>query len=577
MDNTVTKSESDRSEAQLLKHRRLEPAETVLSELTAGPMFQEGLRHLRNLDAVEKSRPLPEDLGAAVELRKGDGAVLTLRDGLVCGIKNGSNCLSIDYEKQDGKVVFDENGQAKVAKVRALVGGNECEIDAALLRSEGQLSALTVVQRGDGLGSVVLKTGDGKTSTLRSDFCRVEHEQVALTDGRTVERVSALHRPNGSQVIYNYDRNQPLKLQQVVERYRTSLGKVVTQYTDRVGESEKFVTHTQVEGEGKDGGQNIRENLKPTWRTDLQMAQDGELAYKELNEKFFMGPRNEGDGAARDLQAAREEFLRVASANKVFQGNENTILGWMNGFERRVDGFSRRGWMAPSDLDLADSYSNLSRIFTDSVSGRASVVGAQERRLLVESALKELADPKRYINQGSIGTCSLNSVESNLAGRRPQELTRWLREACTKGYVTSRGVNTRGERVKVHLSEAQLNYEPSWNRSYSNQIFQFASIAALGYRSRGYDYGGTTNDQLNYVSRLACGQNMRILDNWMGRGARKADIVDALKNRGSVAYIVPGHCMAIDDYDPKTDRFYVNNWWGGSRDGWYSARGLGLR
>ena len=205
------------------------------------------------------------------------------------------------------------------------------------------------------------------------------------------------------------------------------------------------------------------------------------------------------------------------------------------------------------------------------------MVGSEERRLLVETALKELADPSRYINQGSIGTCSLNSLESNLANRRPHELTRWRREASTTGYVTSRGVNNRGEHVKVQLTENQLNYEPSWNRSYSNQIFQFASIAALGYRSNGRDYGGTTNQQLDYVSRLACGKNMGFLDNWTGRGARKADIIESLKKRGSVAYIVPGHCMAIDDYDPKTDRFYVNNWWGGQADGWRSARSLSLR
>jgi hypothetical protein len=534
-------------------------------------MDQAGVNLLNRLDRIEHGGRLPENFNGAIEIKKVNGAMLEMHDGLVCGIKNGANELAIEYQKRDGKVVLNSAGEPQVAKIVANVGNNITEIDAAALGSAS--SRVKVIQKGEGVGSVVITSEDGRTSsTLRTDFCRVEREKVTVAGpGSSIseqERVSAIFRPNGSRVDYKYgDPQKPLRMTQVTERYTTSMGTSVVQYSDRIGDSEKFVTHTE----------GLSDKATPTWRTDVTAKSDGELAYRELNERFFVGPRNAGDGHAFDLQTAREDFLRVAAQHRVFQGNENTTMQWINRFERRTDGFSKRGWLAPTDLELADTYSNLSRIFTDSVSGRARVVGSEERRLLVETALKELADPSRYINQGSIGTCSLNSLESNLANRRPQELTRWLREAATKGYVTSRGVNNRGEHVKVHLTENQLNYEPSWNRSYSNQIFQFASIAALGYRSNGRDYGGTTNQQLDYVSRLACGKNMGFLDNWTGRGARKADIIDSLKKRGSVAYIVPGHCMAIDDYDPKTDRFYVNNWWGGQSDGWRSARSLSLR
>jgi len=536
---------------------------------------QAGVNLLNQLDRIEHGGKLPDSFDGAIEIKKIDGASLEMHDGLVCSIKNGDNELAVLYQKRDGKVVFNSVGEPKIAKIIASVGNVPAEIDAAALGTSS--GRVRVIQKGDGIGSVVITSEDGRcTSTLRTDFCRVEREKVVVSGpgiGGTAsaleqERVTAIFRPNGARVDYTYgDPTKPMRMTQVIERYTTSMGTAVTQYSDRIGDSEKFVTHTE----------GLSDKAMPSWRTDVSAKDNGELAYRELNEKFFVGPRNSDDGHPFDLQTAREDFLRVAIQHKVFQGNENTTMQWINRFERRTDGFSAKGWLAPNDLELADTYTNLSRIFTDSVAGRARVVGTDERRLLVECALKELAEPNKYINQGSIGTCSLNSLESNLANRRPQELTRWLREATTKGYVTSRGVNSRGEHIKVQMTENQLNYEPSWNRSYSNQIFQFASIAALGYRSNGRDYGGTTNQQLDYVSRLASGKNMGFLDNWTGRGARKSDIIDSLKKRGSVAYIVPGHCMAIDDYDPKTDRFYVNNWWSGQSDGWRSARQLRLR
>lgn len=539
-------------------------------------------KHSRLSDQATDVSPLTSVLAAPVEIRKADGSLVQMRDGLVSSVRRGGDSLEIEYEKKDGKVVYDKNGPA-ILSIRTRLGGVEQEINKADL-AEGE-SSIRVRQNGEGLGEVTIVSGSGKnrsTSTLQTDFTRVDRDFITgganSKDGgsNSIERVRALYRADGSSVAYNYgDEYAPSKLTQVIETYRTSMGNISLKTMDRVGDSEKFVTHTQT------ASQSASMVIPPTWRTDVTLSADGELVYRELNETFWTPPPSEtgrlSSSGQSDLDFQREELLKTATANGVFKGNENTILSYMNAFERRSDKFTGRGWLGADDLDIADSYSNLSRVFTDPVQGRARVVGASERRLLVESALKELASPERYINQGSIGTCSLNSVESNLANRRPQELCRWLREASTKGYVTSRGVNSNGEKIKIGLTERQLDYEPSWNRSYSNQLFQFAAIAALGYGSRGYDYRGTTNNQLNYVSRLACGQNMRILDNWMGYGARKSDIVSALKSRGSVAYIVPGHCMAIDDYDAATNRFYVNNWWGGSRDGWVSARSLGLR
>ena len=487
-----------------------------------------------------------------VDIRKGDGALVTLKEGCVSKVVRGGNSLEIDYEREDGIIKRSQDGQPIVSKIRTSINGVENELD--LTASQRQVR---VGQKEAALGNIAIMSGD-RTVVLTTEFNKVEKHG---------DRIVAIERPSGAVQQYFYDQGN--KLNKVIETYRTSSGQLVTQMSERVGDSEKFVVRS-------DNG------AMPAWRSAMRVRDDGELAFKELNERFFTPAklRDQSESNLGDIfafQSTREDFIKNAARFGVFKGSEAETLSWMNRFESRALSYGRRGWMGANQSDVAATYDNLSKILTAAPVGRARVVGTQERRLLVESALKELADPARFINQGSIGTCSLNAVESNLARRKPQELTRWLKEASTMGYVTSAGTNRAGEKVKVPLTEAQLNYEPSWNRSYSNQIFQFAAIAALGYRSRGYDYRGTTNQQLNYVSRLACGTNMGILDNWMGYGARKADIIGALKTRGSVAYIVPGHCMAIDDYDPVKDRFYVNNWWGGSRDGWYSPRNLGLR
>jgi len=247
----------------------------------------------------------------------------------------------------------------------------------------------------------------------------------------------------------------------------------------------------------------------------------------------------------------------------------------MNKFEARQERFRDKGWKAASEDNIAECYRNLSRVFTDEPKGNAKRVTHGERRLAVETELMELGNPTKYINQGPVGTCALNSVEDTLAQRRPQDLTRWLREALTTGCVTSRGVTKSGEKRVVQLGADQIKYHPTYHRTYSNQLFQFAAMACLGYKNNGAGYPGTTNDQMEYVRMMATGQKMAIHDTWTGGRYRKESLIRQLKN-GSVGYIIPGHAMAIDDYDPKPDRFLVNNWWGGSGDGWYSARKLML-
>jgi hypothetical protein len=537
----------------------------------------ENLRPAWNIDLSSKSQvPVTQErtevVGAGseiveppVEMKKRDGSVIKLEGGFVTEIHKGENSQVIEYQRDESnKVKVDANGKPLVEKITTKMNGQESVIDLSGSTQDDGLkelaSRIQVVQKGDNIGNVMIASEDGKhVSTMHSDFTNTTHE-ILEVGGKTVSRIESAIKSDGSVIEYKYaDESKPLRATQIVERYNSAMGGQIVQISDRIGDTEKFVTHQ----EGSD---------KTTWRQNVQIMDDGSLAYKELVTNFMVGP---SEYSSADLATAREDFIRIAARHGVFKGNENQIKSWMNKFEARQERFRDKGWKAASEDNIAECYRNLSRVFTDEPKGNAKRVTHGERRLAVETELMELGNPTKYINQGPVGTCALNSVEDTLAQRRPQDLTRWLREALTTGCVTSRGVTKSGEKRVVQLGADQIKYHPTYHRTYSNQLFQFAAMACLGYKNNGAGYPGTTNDQMEYVRMMATGQKMAIHDTWTGGRYRKESLIRQLKN-GSVGYIIPGHAMAIDDYDPKTDRFLVNNWWGGSGDGWYSARKLML-
>src|SRR5262249_30493379 len=146
------------------------------------------------------------------------------------------------------------------------------------------------------------------------------------------------------------------------------------------------------------------------------------------------------------LAAAREQFVTTAIERGVFRGNRQEIMSWINQFQQRIASFRQRHptWRIATDEDLAETFRNLTRIFTDTPTGLAARVTTGERRLAVECALRELANPIRWINQGGLGTCYLNHVEDATVQRLPQHFARVLRQVLTTGQFTSLGVDRNG-------------------------------------------------------------------------------------------------------------------------------------
>ncbi|HEY9717837.1 MAG TPA: hypothetical protein V6C69_10235, partial [Trichormus sp.] len=471
--------------------------------------------------------------------------------------KNGENSTTIDYQRDaQNQVKLDKDGKPLIQKIDTVINGKHQTIDLGDNTADNaELRRLAeriyVSQKGDSIGNISIFSGDGKTiSQLKSDFSTTTHELGTRHDGTQFARIRDVMQANGSYTSFKYeDPRDETKATHISERIKTAFDKWISQESDRIPNTNRFITHN--------------EQGKISWRDGMRISDDGKLAYKELSENFFDGA-SEHDGTR--LDEAKEEFVKVAAAHGVFKGSTGTINKWLHKWEAHVHHFRNKQWAVATDDQMAESLVNLTKVFTDKPSGRATRISGGERRLAVECELKELGDPEKWINQGPVGTCGVNSTEDMVCERRPQDLTRWLRQALTLGYVTSRGVDKNGHHRRVDMTEQQLKYEPTYGRSYSNQLYQFAAIASLGYRDTGGSFPGTTNDDISYIHKMCTGKDVAgFHDTWQGTPMSAKQLRAALK-KGSVAYIIPGHAMAISDYNPKTNKFLVNNWWGQPAD-----------
>jgi len=229
---------------------------------------------------------MAEIVGQPVELKKPDGSVVQLDGGFVSAVSRGDRSVSIQYHRDDNnEVKLNAQGKPIIDKITIRTRGidtiqdsirgsdSETVIDFTKGAKDNGVSELAkhlrVVQSGDNIGDVMIASADNKKiKTLHTNFSTTTSE-VVVVDAKDVVRIKQLVKDDGSSVRYNYnDLEQPFKYNQVIEQYQASNGSLVSKISDRIGGSEKFVTH------GKSG-----EN--PTWRTDLKQMDDGRLAYKD--------------------------------------------------------------------------------------------------------------------------------------------------------------------------------------------------------------------------------------------------------------------------------------------------------
>jgi hypothetical protein len=416
-------------------------------------------------------------------------------------------------------------------------------------------------------GSVTIKSPDGKQSyTLNRDFSCITKAIGEKGDGSD-DKMLRVRTKDGVQREFYYD-EKTKELSAIVDRLNTNSGKELVEVTRRLGQSNVFQFETNY---GRNG-----------MRTNLLVDGSGDYSSNEIirSKPSDLADRDNSDAMHRDVASARHQLASLAARHGVFRGSEQTTDAWCRRFEQRCRDLAHDRRRAPTDQQIMKTYEYMAKI----LEGNNRIAGPAGRRALVESALREYAAPTKYINQGSHPSCCLAATERHVVETMPEDHARVLYEAITFGSVTSKERSGKtGKYQRLNLNETQLKmdnesvgvakgtgWDAAW--SYSNKIFQIAAIklAYPGYQGNGHGFPGATIDQARRANNFITGEDkLPLLNRWYGGKPAFSSLQNALKN-GTVHYFVPGHAMAIDKAIVKDGVAYVHvdNWWGGSGDGW---------
>lgn len=449
--------------------------------------------------------------------------------------------FDIEYDKQGqiSKVTENINGRVNVLEAGKDFKGAHLNVD----------------------GSLTLQSVDGKlTHTLKPDL-------TCITKLAGDDKVVQVRTKDGVErsIVYDEKTGEPAL---IVDKLRTNSGKELIETTTRLGNSSVWAFETNY---GR-GGQ----------RTNLLLDKEGNYSAQEVKRSIpkDLADRDNSDGMHKDLASARKRLADVAGSHGVFGGSESRIDTWARKFEQRCRDLAHDGRKAPTDAQIMKTYDYLERI----LKGHGNGIGSTARRCLVESALREYAEPNKYINQGSHPSCCLAATERHVVETMPDEHARVLYEAVTYKSVLSRHKDSRtGKYQRLNLNDTQIKLDnesasvargSGWGAawSYSNKIFQIAAIKLSypGYQANGHGFPGATIDQARRANKFITGENtIPLVNRWYGGKPSFSSLQNALKN-GTVHYFVPGHAMAIDKAKVHNGVPYVHvdNWWGGHGDGW---------
>lgn len=415
--------------------------------------------------------------------------------------------------------------------------------------------------------SVTIKSPDGKmTHTLKPDLScstKILGEKGDGSDDKLV-RVRTI---DGVQREFYYDEktNQVAK---IVDRLQTNSGKELIEESTRLGNSNVWDFQTNYGRKGRYTNLVINRDTGSFSAQEIKRSIPSDLADKDNSDAFH-----------KDVAAARQHLAALAADCGVFGGKKEITDAWCRKFEQRCRDLAHDGRRAPTDKQIMRTYEYLEKI----LNGKGNGVGSTSRKWLVESALREYANPNRYINQGSHPSCCLAATERHVVETMPEDHARVLYEAVTFKSVLSKNRDGNGKYRRLNLYDHQIKPDNEaasiargngWNAawSYSNKIFQIAAIklAYPGYQGNGHGFPGASIDQARTVNKFITGeQKLPLVNRWYGGKPSFSSLQGALKN-GTVHYFVPGHAMAIDKAIVHKGVAYVHvdNWHGGSGDGW---------
>lgn len=464
-------------------------------------------------------------------------------------VEKGNDSYEVSFDAQGRVTKVTENFNGRVSTLEA---GKDFKLGEATLGKDN---------------SVTIKSPDGKQSyTLKEDFSCTTKLIGTKGDGSD-DKMLRVRTKDGVQRDFQYDEKTG-ELSAIVDRLHTNSGKDLVEVTRRLGNSNVWQFETNY------GNSHMRTNLVVDANGNFSATEIKRSRPSDLVDK------DNSDGMHGDLAGARKHLAALAAQSGCFKSNAETAEAWCRKFEQRARDLAHDGRRAPTDQQIIKTYDYLEKILKGSGNG----IGSTSRQFLVESALREYADPNKYINQGSHPSCCLASTERHVVETMPDQHARVLYEAVTYKSVLSYDKDARtGKYKRLSLSDQQIKLDGEsasigkgggWGGawSYSNKIFQIAAIKLSypGYSGNGHGFPGAGIDQARRANKFLTGEKtIPLVDRWMGGKPSFSSLQNALKN-GTVHYFVPGHAMVIDKAKMHDGVAYVHvdNWWGGQGDGW---------
>lgn len=483
------------------------------------------------LVAFRDTEELPPAGTLKTETRR-DGAIVARDDkGLIRSVDDGKKRVEYEYVTENGEVKRNGKGEPLVSKVTVTEGGKTQVFSADDLiksgkNSLGQITAegVTVEQSGDSAGKVKLLGKDGSSAQLGF---------ATKPDGGIVARLDLITESNGSTHAFEYNKtSDPTFVTKVTDTVRTWDGQTQVTTSERVMESERWV-RTEPDG-------------NKHFIADLKVNDNGQLVYKnnEIIDQFLDKFLGESWLTSGDLASAREHFIKLASAL-----GKDSWAKYVDGFIARCHRQGEMGVKQPTDDQIAATLRHLSSALekrdTAFVKGTSFDDG-------MEKCLLSLWNPKKYNNQGQIGSCYLNTLLCMGTIAHPDRVAKAYASILTTGEY-------RG------LKFTNMDVGPLAGQDRFNHAMTTLFGKCFGFKHMTPSFRGTTTSEAQKAYSTIFGEKFPVF--YIGHRQSKAALDAAIKKYGAVAVITMGggHAQMITKY--KKDQYYLDNWWNGSHEG----------
>ncbi len=397
------------------------------------------------------------------------------------------------------------------------------------------------------LGDVTFTTPEGTKGASRADFSKVEYNRAG--------DVAKVTLPNGLSrtMVYEGDSHD---VKTIIDTRKGPNGEEKSKTWER---------QKSPDGTWTDSYANIRQDGKFDARHHVKMDEFGRYTYRDAkgDKVSRVGDRLRGDGENYVSESVADAHDNLAeSMSGLFAGDQKRagrLADMMKRFEQRMQDRIEARTAGGEDLakvseetekTVAACYDQLSQMCT-APSAAGEVYDQATRAKLVENFMFHAQDTTT-IDQGSNGTCWIQSGHINGMINHPDAMARLLKEVSCTGSFTTLNDGTQGGQprqfkfshgllgIRRGSEEANWTIDSAYNggrRSPVSMIFD-QTLPVIGgrreWRSNAGNYGGS--DGAKRIMYMVTGDTVSDSSHLIGGSERQT----LLAKGGYITY-APGH------------------------------------